>query len=58
MANKKIKTVAFVHIGDKLVNIDDLNTEQKTQVATWLKTTYLNSLFQGKAKFYEQNVKA
>ena len=40
MAEKKIKTVSFVHIGDKLVSTDELNAEQKSQVATWLKTTY------------------
>ena len=53
VAEKKIKTVSFVHIGDKLVSTDELNAEQKSQVATWLKTTYLNNLFQGKPKFYE-----
>ena len=54
MANKReIKTVSFVHIGDKLVNTDDLNDEQRRRLATWLKTTYLNALFQGKAKFFE-----
>lgn len=54
MAKKQeIKTVSFVHIGDKLVNTDDLNDEQRRRLATWLKTTYLNSLFQGRATFYE-----
>ena len=50
---QEIKTVSFVHIGDKLVNTDDLNDEQRRRLATWLKTTYLNALFQGKAKFFE-----
>lgn len=31
MAEKKIKTVSFVHIGDKLVSTDELNAEQKSQ---------------------------
>ena len=58
VTEKKIKTVSFVHIGDKLVSTDELNAEQKAQVATWLKTTYLNDLFQGKARFYEKQANA
>lgn len=54
MAKKrKIRTVSFVHIGDELVNTDDLNDEQRRRLATWLKITYLNTLFQGKAEFFE-----
>lgn len=54
MARKQeIKTVSFVHIGDELVNTDDLNDDQRRRLATWLKTTYLNTLFQGKAEFFE-----
>ena len=50
---QEIKTVSFVHIGDELVNTDDLDDEQRRRLATWLKTTYLNALFQGKAEFIE-----
>lgn len=54
MAKKQeIRTVSFVHIGDELVNTDDLNDEQRRRLATWLKTTYLNALFRGKAEFFE-----
>ena len=54
MAKKQeIRTVSFVHIGDELVNTDDLDDEQRRRLATWLKTTYLNTLFQGKAEFFE-----
>ena len=49
----EIRTVSFVHIGDKLVSTDDLNDEQRCKLATWLKITYLNALFHGKAAFYE-----
>ncbi|MDE6589762.1 MAG: hypothetical protein K2K53_05340 [Oscillospiraceae bacterium] len=54
MARKtqKIKVVSYVHVGDQLVNTDDLDSEQKRQLATWIKCTYLNALFAGKAKFY------
>ncbi len=56
MAKKlEIKTESFVHIGDELVNTDDLNDEQRCNLATWLKTTYLNALFKGKAEFYESS---
>lgn len=56
MAKKQeIKTVSFVHIGDELVNTEDLDDVQRRKLATWLKTTYLNTLFQGKAEFYESN---
>lgn len=47
-----IKTVSYVHVGDKLVNTDDLNAEQKKKLGTWLKTTYLNNLYAGQATFH------
>ena len=50
---QEIKTVSFVHIGDELVNTGDLDDEQRRRLATWLKTTYLNALFQGKVEFFE-----
>ena len=50
---QEIQTVSFVHIGDELVNTDDLDDEQRRRLATWLKTTYLNALFQGKVEFFE-----
>ena len=56
MAKKhEIRTASFVHIGDKLVNTDDLDDDQRRRLATWLKTTYLNTLFQGKAEFFESS---
>lgn len=53
-----IQTVAYVHVGEQLVNIDDLNDGQRHEVATWLKKTYLDGLFQGKAKFHEKETVA
>ncbi len=50
----EIKTVSYVHIGEKLVNTDDLTQAQKISLANWLKLTYLNNLFMGKAKFTEK----
>lgn len=56
MARKQeIKTVSFVHIGDELVNTDDLDDGQRRKLASWLRLTYLNTLFQGKVEFYESD---
>lgn len=54
MARKepKIKVVSYVHVGSQLVNTEDLNPERKRQLATWIKCTYLNTLYEGKAKFW------
>lgn len=48
----KIKVVRYVHVGDQLVNTAELNEEQKGRLATWIKCTYLNALYEGKARFY------
>lgn len=54
MAKKReIRTVSFVHIGDELADTDGLDDDQRRRLATWLKTTYLNTLFRGKAEFFE-----
>lgn len=56
MAKKReIRTASFVHIGDELVSTDGLDDDQRRRLATWLKTTYLNTLFQGKAEFFESS---
>lgn len=53
MARKqKIETVSYVHVGDKLVNTDDLNDEQRRRLAKWLTITFLNTLLKGKAIIY------
>ena len=46
-----IRTVAYVHVGDKLVNVDDLLPDQRQQLADWLVVTALNAAFAGKATF-------
>lgn len=56
MAEKlEIRTVSFVHMEGDLVNTDDLNEDHRRKLATWLKTTYLNALFRGKAEFFESS---
>lgn len=53
MARKgqKIKVDSYVHVGDELVNTRDLDPERCRELAVWIKCTYLNALFEGKAKF-------
>lgn len=53
MARKqqKIRVISYVHVGDELVEVSQLNAEQKKELATWLKCTYLNHLFAGQAVF-------
>ena len=46
-----IRVVAYVHVGDQLVNVDDLNQNQRTQLADWITVTALNAAFAGKATF-------
>lgn len=48
---QKIQTVSYIHVGDQLVNTDDLNNEQKKYVATLLNQQFMNALFRGKAEF-------
>ena len=51
MAKQKIKVISYVRVGEKLVETSQLTPEQKRQLGTWLKTTYLNALFAGQAVF-------
>ncbi len=47
--------MSYIHVGDKLVNTADLDDEQRKRLGTWLKTTYLNALYQGQAVFKSVN---
>lgn len=53
MARKqqKIRTVSYVHVGDKLVCTKDLTPEQKSYVGAMLQVEMLNAAFRGKAVF-------
>lgn len=53
MARKqqKIKCISYVRVGGELVETSKLSPEQKERLATWLKVTYLNALFAGRAEF-------
>lgn len=54
MAKKtqKIKCVSYVRVNGELVETSQLDEGKKVELATWLKTTYLNHLFAGQAEFY------
>ncbi len=56
MAKGLPKVVSYVHVGDALVNTADLTEDQRRQMGTWLKSTYLTALFRGKAVFREEKV--
>lgn len=51
LKSQEIKAVSYVHMGEKLVGTQELGAAQKKQLGVWLKTTYLNALFQGQAIF-------
>lgn len=44
---------AYVKTADgSEVDVDTLSDEQREKLGAWLRVTYLNELFRGKAKFY------
>lgn len=47
-----MKAVSYVHVGDKLVNTDELDPEQKKRLANALAVEWMNGLFRGKAEFF------
>lgn len=47
-----MKAVSYVHVGDKLVNTEDLDPEQRKRLATELAIGWLNGLFKGEAVFF------
>lgn len=47
----KIKTRAWVHVGDELVDVDTLPYEKRSELATKLTLTWFNTLYEGKAEF-------
>ena len=50
--SQKITTSSQVRVGDQMVQVKDLNEEQKERLAIGLKVSYLNTLFKGQAEFY------
>lgn len=51
--SKKLRTVSYVHAGEVLADTASLDDVQRRELAVWLKSTYLNTLLQGRAVFRE-----
>lgn len=51
----KIKTVSYVHVGDRLVDTRELDPEQRRRLANWIECTGRNALFEGRAAFYPED---
>jgi hypothetical protein len=47
----EIKTRAFVHVGDQLVDVDTLSPEMRRELATQLSLAWFNTLYAGRAVF-------
>ncbi|MCI8301506.1 MAG: hypothetical protein HFF68_01955, partial [Oscillospiraceae bacterium] len=43
----------YVHTGEVLADTASLDDVQRRELAVWLKSTYLNTLLQGRAVFRE-----
>lgn len=56
-AREPIRVEAYVTVNGVETNVDDLTPEQRHKLSIWLKTTYLNALWRGKAVFFEQVTK-
>ena len=48
----KIRVVAYVHVGDELVNVDELTPEQKTVLAAKLQCAGFNEIYRGRAEMF------
>ena len=46
-----IKVISYVHVGETLVNTEDLTPQQRQRMADVLKAEWMNGLFQGRAVF-------
>lgn len=49
---EKIRVVAYVHVGDQLVDVDTLNAAQRDYLGASLQVAMLNAAYRGKAKFW------
>ncbi len=47
-----MKAVSYVHVGDRLVNTEELDGEQRRRLATALAAEYLSGLYRGEAVFF------
>lgn len=47
-----IQVIAYVHVGDQLVNVDELSPKQREHLGCELTVTMLNAAFKGQARFW------
>lgn len=52
--HEKIRVVAYVHVGDQLVDVDTLNDEQRNYLGASLQVAMLNGAYRGKVKFWSE----
>lgn len=48
-----LRVEAFVRVGGKEVNVDELTDEQRKRLGTWIKTTVAREFYRGQAVFQE-----
>ena len=48
----EIKTVSYIHVGDKLVCTDDLDADMKKRLGTWINLKWYSEIYRGKARFW------
>lgn len=46
-----MKAISYVHVGDRLVNTEDLDEQQRKRLADALAVDWMNGLFRGEAVF-------
>lgn len=51
-SREPIRVEAYVTVNGVETNVDDLTPQQRGELATWLKLTYLGELWRGKAEIY------
>lgn len=44
--------MSYVHVGEALVNTEELTEQQRRRLGTALKKRWMNELFRGQAEFY------
>lgn len=49
-----LRVEAYITVDGKVTNVDTLTESQRERLGTWLKATYLNELFGGRAQFTAQ----
>ena len=54
MKKQNITSVSYIRIGEKQIETGQLGDAQRRELSTWLKSSYLNHMFQGTAIFQKK----